>query len=79
MKLDMKTIAALSAMPDERLWHTLRLFASGAGIELPERKRRRIDYDALRHTLANIRESDVLRANEIIDGYQSYRKGGVRR
>ena len=79
MKLDIKTIQMLSDMPDDRLWHTLHLFASGMGIEIPERKRRRIDYDALRYTLKQIREEDVARVNEISDLYKNYRRGGMRR
>ena len=42
MKVDKKTLEMLSRMPDERLWHTLCLVASGMGAELSERKRCRI-------------------------------------
>lgn len=79
MKLDMKTVNMLSNMPDDRLWHTLRMLAAGAGMELSERKRRRIQYDALRYTLSRITEADIARANEIMDTYQYYRKGGMGR
>ena len=78
MKLDTKTIYMLAGMPDDRLWATLRLFASGMGMELPERKRRRIDYDALRYTLSRITEEDVARVNEISETYKNYRRGGWR-
>ena len=79
MKLDLKTVSMLAGMPDDRLWATLKLMASGMGMELPERKRRRIDYDALRFTLSRITEEDIRRANEIGDTYSSFRKGGWRR
>lgn len=78
MKLDAKTISALSAMPDDRLWYTLHLMAAGAGVDIPERKRSRIDYDALRYTLSRITEADIARANEILDDYKYFRKGGMR-
>ena len=78
MKLDLKTVSMLAGVPDDRLWTTLRLFSSGIGIELPERKRRRIDYDALRYTLSRITEEDIQRINEISDTYGSYRRGGRR-
>ena len=79
MKLDMKTVQMLAGMPDDRLWATLHLFVSGMGMELPERKRRRIDYDALRFTLSRIMPEDIARINEISDMYRQYRKGGYRR
>ena len=78
MKLDRKTITMLSGMPNDRLWSTLKLFASGMGMELSERKRHRIDYDALRHTLSRITEEDVARVNEISETYKNYRRGGWR-
>lgn len=79
MKLDMKTVSMLAGMPDDRLWYTMHLMASGMGIDLPERKRYRIDYDALRYTLSKITEADIARVNEIADTYKYYRKGGMRR
>lgn len=79
IKLDRKTITMLSGMPDDRLWSTLRLFASGMGMDLPERKRRRIDYDALRYTLCQITDEDIARVNEISETYKSYGRGGYRR
>lgn len=72
----MKTVQMLAGMPDDRLWATLRLFASGMGVELPERKRRRIDYDALRFTLSRVTPEDITRVNEISETYKQYRKGG---
>lgn len=78
MKLDLKTVSMLAGMPDDRLWATLKLMSSGMGIELPERKRRRIDYDALRFTLSRITEEDIRRMNEIADTYSSRKKGGGR-
>lgn len=79
MKLDRKTVTMLSGMPNDRLWSTLRLFASGMGMELSERKRHRIDYDALRYTLSRITDEDILRVNEISETYKGYSRGGMRR
>jgi hypothetical protein len=79
MKVDKKTLDMLSRMPDERLWHTLCLLASGMGAELSERKRNRIDYDALRYTLAQITEKDIERMNEAAEMYRTYRRSGGRR
>ena len=79
MKLDLKTVSMLAGMPDDRLWATLRLMSSGMGRELPERKRRRIDFDALRYTLSRITDEDIRRANEIADTYSFFRRGGGRR
>ena len=69
----------LMNMSDERLWHTLRMFVSGMGMELPERKRWKINYDAVRYTLSQINEDDLVRIGEITDMYKGYRKGGFRR
>ena len=79
MKLDMKTVQMLAGMPDDRLWATLHLFAAGMGVELPERKRRKIDYDALRYTLSRITDEDICRVNEISETYKDYSRGGMRR
>ena len=79
MKVDKKMLEMLSRMPDERLWHTLCLVASGMGAELSERKRNRIDYDALRCTLAQITEEDIERMNAVAEMYRTYRKSGGRR
>ena len=75
MKLDMKTVQMLSDMPDDRLWHTVHFLAAGAGVELSERKWRRMDYDALRHTLSTVTEEDIARINRITETYKTYRKG----
>lgn len=79
MKLDKKTVVMLSEMPDDRLWRTLKMFAAGMGLELPERKRSHIRYDALRYALSGITETDIARANEIADSYKYYRRGGTGR
>jgi len=76
MKLDRKTVQMLSAMPDDRLWHTLHFLAAGAGVEIAERKWRRVDWDALRYTLSTVTEEDISRINCITETYKTYRKGG---
>ncbi len=79
MKLERKTVDMLSRMPDDKLWHTLCFFAAGLGIELPERRRRRIDYDALRYTLSRITDEDIERMNGISDIYHTYKRSGMKR
>ena len=79
MKLDRKTVDMLSRMPDDRLWHTLCFFAAGLGIELPERRRQRICYDALRYTLSCITDADIQRINEISDIYHTHKRSGMNR
>jgi len=74
-----KTVISLAEMSDDRLWRTLRILTSGMGMELSERKRYRINYDALRYTLNRITEEDIARINEITEMYQSFGKGGGRR
>ncbi|MBE6560470.1 MAG: hypothetical protein E7662_05035 [Ruminococcaceae bacterium] len=79
MKLDRKTVDMLSRMPDDKLWHTLCFLAAGLGIELPERRRSRIHYDALRHTLSCITDADIERICEISDIYHTHKRSGMRR
>ncbi len=79
MKLEKKTLDMLSRMPDDKLWHTLCFFASGMGVELPERRRHRMDFDALRYTLSQIGEEDIERVNGIAEIYRTYKRSGGRR
>lgn len=79
MKLDRNTLYTLSEMPDDRLWRTLRMFAASMGLEIPERARGRLHYEAIRRTLAEITDADVARVNEIMDTYKYHkndRRGG---
>ena len=82
MKLDKNTLHTLSEMSDDRLWRTLRMLSSGMGMELPERQRGRLHYEAIRRTLAEITDADIARVNEIADMYKrfknEYRGGGYR-
>lgn len=82
MKLDRNTVRSLSEMPDDRLWRTMRMIASGMGAELSERQRYRMDYGAIRRTLADVTESDIVRINEIMETYKRHkyesRGGGFR-
>ena len=79
MKLDRNTVRSLSEMSDERLFRTLKHFASSLGVELSERQRGRLHYDAIRRTLAEITDGDIARINEIGERYKQYkndRRGG---
>ena len=79
MKLDRNTVRSLSEMSDDRLWRTMRMLVSSLGMELPERMRGRLHYEAIRRTLSEITDSDVARLNEIMDAYKYHkndRRGG---
>lgn len=79
MKLDRNTVRSLSEMSDDRLWRTMRMLASSMGMELPERARGRLHYEAIRRTVSEITDSDIARINEIMDAYKYHkndRRGG---
>ncbi len=79
MKLDRNTVRSLSEMPDDRLWRTMRMIASGLGAEISERQRYRMDYEAIRRTLAEITDEDIIRINGIMETYKRHkyeRRGG---
>ncbi len=82
MKLDRNTVRSLSEMSDDRLWRTLRMLASGMGVEIPERQRGRLHYEAIRRTLGEVTDADIDRINGILDTYKrfknEYRGGGYR-
>lgn len=82
MKLDRNTVRSFSEMSDDRLWRTLRMLAGGMGMELPERQRGRLHYEAIRRTLRQVTDADIARINEITDTYKrfknEYRGGGYR-
>ncbi|MBO5670928.1 MAG: hypothetical protein J6S41_05200 [Clostridia bacterium] len=82
MKLDRNTVRSFSEMSDDRLWRTLRMLAGGMGMELPERQRARLHYEAIRRTLREITDADIDRINEILERYKqhknNWRGGGYR-
>lgn len=79
MKIDQKTIEMLLEMSDDRLWHTMRMLAAGKGMEIPERMRHRIRYDAVRAVLAGTTSQDIQRINELSEIYDSAKRKGIRR
>jgi len=79
MKLDIRTVHAYADKNDEKLWQTLRLLAGRWGFEASPRLRQRIDFDALRETLASLSAADAARAEEIAGIYQAAKRGGGRR
>lgn len=79
MKLDRNTVRSLSEMSDDRLWRTLRMLAGGMGVDIPERQRGRLHYEAIRRTLNEITDQDIYRINEIMEMYKQFkydRRGG---
>ncbi len=76
MKLDRNTVYSLSEMSDDRLWRTLRMLTSSMGMELPERMRTRLHYEAIRRTLCEITDSDIDAVNRIMETYKYHKKNG---
>ncbi len=77
MKLDMKTVAILCDMPDDRLFFTLRMMLASKGIELPDRMRGKLDLSAARTVLRSVTESDIERVNELGELYHSMKRRGA--
>ena len=71
MKLDRNTLYTLSEMPDDRLWRTLRMFAASMGLEIPERARGRLHYEAIRRTLAGITDRIIARTKSTLSHFFS--------
>lgn len=67
MKIDKKSLDALSSLPDDQLIGMLRLFGSGAGIELKNKSFSHDEVEKLRVALRSLNENDVSRAMEIYD------------
>ncbi len=79
MKVDIRTVHAWAEKSDEKLWQGVRMLASGLGLEVPPRLRQRIDFDALRRTLASVTPEDTARFEEITQTYHDAKRGGGRR
>lgn len=80
MRLDMNTVRSLSEATDDRLWHTLKMLSGGLGLDLPQNRRGRLHYGAIRQLLRDITEADVARLNELLENYGRYKRwgGGMR-
>ena len=73
MKIDKKTINTLCSMPDDKLWATVRLFASSSGIALAPRPASPRDMAKLRRCLSQLTEADISRAGEIMRNFKNQR------
>lgn len=73
MRIDKKTIDMLCRMPDDKLWGTLKLFASSQGIDLSSKRMSPRDMQKLRYTLSTLTDSDIARATDIIKTYKNGR------
>lgn len=70
MKLDQNTLKRLLEMSDERLWASLKMLTSVAGIELSDRLKRPDKLQRLRRVLAALTEEDLRRVSELAGVYQ---------
>ncbi len=76
MKVDIRTVHAYAEKSDEKLWQAVRMLASGLGLEAPPRLRQKIDFDALRRTLASVTPEDTARLEALTQTYHDARRGG---
>lgn len=67
MKIDKKSLDALSSLPDDQLIGMLRLFGGNAGIELKNKTFSHEEVEKLRNALRSLSENDVSRALEIYE------------
>ncbi len=70
MKIDKNTIDRICALPDDKLWGTVRLFASSAGVTVPPRPSSPHEVARLRRTLSELTEADISRAGELIKRFK---------
>lgn len=74
MKIDKNTIDRICALPDDKLWGTVRLFASSAGVTVPHRPSSAHEVARLRRTLSSLTEADISRAGELINCFKGKSK-----
>lgn len=73
MKIDKKTIDAICALPDDKLWGAVRLFASSSGINISPRPTSPNEAAKIRAALSQLTEADISRATEIFKYYKGKR------
>lgn len=73
VKIDKKTIDMLCRMPDDKLWGTVKMIASSAGVDLSSKRMSPRDMQKLRYTLGTLTDGDISRATEIIKTYKNGR------
>lgn len=76
MKIDKKTVDAIAALPDEKLWQMITLIASASGVKLPRDVPDPGTMAGLREAAGELSDGDIKRASEIIGKYKEGRRGG---
>ena len=74
MKIDKKTLDALSVLPDDKLWMMLRVVSSSAGLSLPEKAPDANQMKNLRAAIADIGDDDIKRALQLSAIYKGEKK-----
>ncbi|MBR6917799.1 MAG: hypothetical protein IKN38_06400 [Clostridia bacterium] len=70
MKIDRMKINMLCKMNDERMWSTVKFFASANGIDLSGKRVTQRDIENCRRMLLSLTDADIKRANELISIYK---------
>ena len=76
MKIDKKTIDAIAALPDDKLWQMLSLIASASGMKLPREMPDKKTLAGIRGAAGEIGDGDIDRATEILSKYKEGRRDG---
>jgi len=70
MKIDRKKVDMLCSMNDERMWSTIKFFASANGIDLSKKRVTPRDIGNMRRMLSSLTDSDLSRIGELTDIYK---------
>lgn len=76
MKLDKKTLDALSALPDDKLWQMVSVIASASGIRLPKNKPDEKAIAGLRNAITELSDGDLDRAAKLFEKYKEGKRNG---
>lgn len=74
MKIDRKTASMLCCMPNDKMWSTVRLAASTAGIDLSRKRMTDGDINRLKTAISSLTDDDFNRISEILRIYKKGRK-----
>ncbi|MBQ7669771.1 MAG: hypothetical protein IJS45_03510 [Clostridia bacterium] len=70
MKFDRKKVEMLTSMSDERMWSTVKLFASANGVDLSRKRVTARDLTNLRRMLRSLTDDDLRRVGELADVFK---------
>ena len=70
MKFDRKKVEMLTSMSDERMWSTIKLFASANGVDLSRRRVTQRDLANLKRMLRSLTDDDLRRVGELTDVFK---------